>query len=99
MGGVDGPARGGRPAFASRGRSQSAVLCEAAMLRLDCTAALASRLGGKVAILSEAALLVRDVGTALAGDLALLLLLHAGKSAQRSGSLALILMSHAVSPC
>src|SRR5262245_58041501 len=42
---------------------------------------------------------MRHIGTALAGNFALLVLLHAGETAQRSATLALVLLSHAVTSC
>src|SRR5262245_56534096 len=69
------------------------------MLRLHGTTAFAAGLGCERTILRKTALLMRHVGTALAGNFALLVLLHAGETAQRSGTLALVVLSHAVTSC
>jgi hypothetical protein len=69
------------------------------MLRLHGATALAASLGRERTILRKTALLMRHIGTALAGDFTLFVLLHAGETAQRSGALALVLLSHAVTSC
>src|SRR5437762_3080881 len=69
------------------------------MLRCNRTAALAPGFRGQTAILGEAALLVRHIGTALAGNLALFLVIHAGKAAECFGAWALVLLSHASTSC
>src|SRR5215510_5943395 len=86
-------------ALAACCRRKRPILSEAAMLRLHGPAAFAASLGRERTILRKTALLMRHVGTALAGNFALLVLLHAGETAQRSGALALMLLSHAVTSC
>src|SRR5215470_16164066 len=86
-------------ALAARRRRERPILGKAAMLRLHGPTAFATSLGRERTILRKTALLMRHVGTALAGNFALFVLLHAGETAQRSGALALMLLSHAVTSC
>src|SRR5581483_6429493 len=88
-------AQRGLPALATGRGSQLTVLCKAAMLRLHRPPALAAGLGRQRPVLGETALLVGNVGAALAGDLALLLLFHAGKAAHCC-AVASVVLSHAV---
>src|SRR5262249_36721981 len=86
-------------ALAARCRRKRPILGEAAVLRLHGPTAFAAGFGRERTILRKAALLMRHIGTALAGNFALLVLLHAGETAQRSATLALVLLSHAVTSC
>src|SRR5262249_44303926 len=86
-------------ALAACCRRKRPILGEAAMLGLHGPTAFAASLGRERTILRKTALLMRHVGTALAGNFALFVLLHAGETAQRSGALALMLLSHAVTSC
>jgi hypothetical protein len=100
LGVSSGPTRLRRlTALAARRRRECPILGEAAMLRLHGPTAFAAGLGRKRTILRKTALLMRYIGTALAGNFSLLVLLHAGETAQRSGALALVLLSHAVTSC